>query len=370
MSRPSVWLSIAVGTALIAVPTVTWLVSRAPSALPGMVWIEGGEFQMGNDTPPGPDNPDRVKQDEFPAHIVELTGFWMDTHEVTNREFLEFVEMTGYVTFAEKNPTAEDLTRAGGDPDLIPEDKLVPGSIMFDCEFNRDTLSTGYDLWEYQVWKFEVGANWRHPQGEGSSIDDIMDHPVVHVNWEDAAAYCEWAGKRLPTEAEFEYAASCRDGRKYPWGDEWNPGDQYQCNYWQGVFPTERLNLDGHENTSPVGSFAPNELGLYDMSGNVWEWCHDLYHAGYYAESPRHDPRGPNHSYDPQEPGYIKRVMRGGSFMCNENSCTGYRCQARMKGEFTSGSFHTGFRCVVDESMLEEYEAAQAAITEWRESRP
>ncbi len=369
-SRRTIWLAIAVVAALVAaVPLAAWLIPQTSQPPEGMVWVQGGAFRMGTTERPGPENPDRVKQDEFPAHDVELDGYWMDAHEVTNREFLEFVEMTGYVTFAEKVPTREELTRAGGHPELIPEDKLVPGSMVFNCEFNRLDLRTDHDLWEYDVWMVEPGANWRHPQGEGSTIDDIMDHPVVHVNWEDAVAYCEWAGKRLPTEAEFEYACSCRDGRKYPWGNERNPDDEYMCNYWQGVFPTERLNLDGFETTSPVGSFPPNELGLYDMSGNVWEWCHDLYHAGYYAESPRRNPQGPDHSYDPQEPGYIKRVMRGGSFMCNINSCTGYRCQARMRGEFTSGSFHNGFRGVVDESMLEEYAAAQARIAEWRESR-
>jgi formylglycine-generating enzyme required for sulfatase activity len=348
------------------------LIVEEPAQTPaGMVWVPGGAFEMGSPScpPPGAPNPDKIKPDEVPRHQVELDGFWIDKTEVTNRQFAEFVEMTGHVTFAEKVPTRADFARSGADAALIPDEELVPGSMCFNCEFNRERLVTGVANWEYQLWQVVEGANWRHPDGPDSSIADRMDHPVVHVNWDDAVAYCRWAGKRLPTEAEWEYAARGgphSDGGKYPWGNVREPNGQYQANYWQGVFPTERLNRDGFETTAPVGSFPPNRLGLYDMSGNVWEWCQDYYHHDYYADSPIRNPPGPPDSFDPQEPHIIKRVQRGGSFMCNVNSCTGYRCAARMRGEVTSGAFHNGFRCVVDSTMIDKYQAAQQRIRQWR----
>lgn len=341
------------------------LIVEEPEATPdGMAWIPGGVFTMGTTEEVTPENPDRFKRDEYPAHEVALDGFWMDRTPVTNRQYAEFVEATGYVTFAEKKPTREDFAASGVDTSRIKEKDLVPGSICFNCAFNHDTLVTGVPNWEYQVWQIVEGADWRHPEGRESSIEDRMDHPVVHVNWDDAVAYCQWAGKRLPTEAEFEYAArGGREQQKYPWGNELlGPDDTYLCNFWQGTFPTERLNLDGFETSSPVASFPPNAYGLYDMAGNVWEWCSDYYHADYYSISPRRNPQGPDECFDPQEPGIIKRAQRGGSFMCNTNNCTGYRCAARMRGEVTSSSFHNGFRCVVDPSMLDEFHAAQARI--------
>ena len=351
------------------------LIIEEPVETPeGMFRVAGGTFLMGTpDLPrPGEPNPDRIKLDETPAHEVELDGYWIDETEVTNKQFAEFVEMTGFVTFAEKVPTREELARSGLDMSQVPDEELYAGSMCFNPEFDRENLVVGPQNWEYQVWKIQRGADWRHPTGPDSSIEDRMDHPVVHVNWEDAVAFCQWAGKRLPTEAEWEYAARggpLHDGRKYPWGNERDPDGKYLANYWQGVFPTERLNLDGFESTSPVRSFPPNLLGLYDMSGNVWEWCQDYYHDDYYAVSPRRNPQGPNHSRDIHEPDVIKRVQRGGSFMCNTNSCTGYRCAARMRGEFTSGSFHNGFRCALDPSMIEEHQEAQSRIQKWRESR-
>lgn len=349
------------------------LIVEPPRPAPdGMVWVQGGRFEMGTNElfPPGQPNPQRIKADEFPQHTVELDGFWIDTTEVTNQQFSEFVAMTGYLTFAEKVPTREELARSGLDVSHFKDEHLVAGSLCFNPNFNRQTLDTLVDGWEYQVWKFVPGANWRHPEGPESSITDRMHHPVVHVSWEDAVAFLEWSGQRLPTEAEFEYAArNAGHSTRFPWGNELTPGGEMMCNYYQGTFPFDNLVEDGFPGPSPVRSFPPNSLGIYDISGNLWEWCHDYYDANYYSNSPRRNPQGPNRSFDPQEPSLIKRVMRGGSFLCNTNSCTGYRCEARMKGEFNSGAFHTGFRGVVDPRGLPLWQARQSKILEWRTSQ-
>lgn len=371
-----IYITIAVSCLLGAVLLASVLqpTSQKPSKVmnEGMVWVPPGEFIMGtNDVPPqGASNPDRIKPDEYPAHEVQLDGFWIDETPVTNRQFLEFTEMTGYVTFAEKIPTREDFAKSGVDTSLIPDSALKPGSMCFNEKFNKDNLVTGVPLWEYQVWAVVDGADWRHPNGPDTSIDGLLDHPVVHVNWDDAVAYCKWAGKRLPTEAEFEYTARAAGKPiKYTWGDVREPDGTYMCNYWQGEFPTSRLIEDGFKMTSPVKSFPPNELGVYDIAGNVWEWCSDYYDAQYYSRSPKLNPQGPLESFDPREPGIVKRVQRGGSFMCNTNSCTGYRTGARMAGDVISSSFHNGFRCVVDESMLKEYQTAQDKIQKWRDEQ-
>lgn len=323
------------------------IVRDAPKDAPtGMVWIPGGQFAMGNSN---------GAPDEQPAHEVVINGFYLDSKEVTNRDFQTFVKATGYVTTAERQPELGSIDPRSplANAEIKPEFN-VPGSICRRNVSSRDELDP--DIGAYSWWSYVPGASWRTPDGEDSTIDDRLDHPVVHVSWRDAMAYCKWAGTRLPTEAEWEYAArGGKAGLIYPWGNDRNPDGQWLNNIWQGDFPVDNKVEDGFETTAPVGSFPPNEYGLYDMSGNVWEWCHDYYMPDYYLNSPRHDPMGPRESYDPQEPGIIKRVQRGGSFMCSDSYCVGYRVSARMKGEEDTGAFHTGFRCVLTPEMLAKY---------------
>jgi formylglycine-generating enzyme required for sulfatase activity len=293
----------------------------------GMVWIPPGKFWMGSD--------DGLFPDAQPVHQVELDGFWMDKTEVTNAQFACFVEATGYVTVAERQPNPKDY------PDA-PKEKLVPGSIVFTAPKEKLPLDAPLAWWKYQP-----GACWRHPEGPGSSIEGRENHPVVHVCWDDAVAYANWAGKRLPTEAEWEYAArGGLDRKRYVWGDELKPDGKWQANIWQGHFPNENTAEDGFRGTAPVGSFPPNGFGLYDMAGNVWEWCADWYRPDYYAESPGRNPPGPGSSHDPMEPGVPKRVQRGGSFMCSDMYCVRYLPAGRGKGAVDSGAPHVGFRCV------------------------
>lgn len=325
-------------------------------APPGMVWVPSGKYLMGSRD---------GKDDEKPVHDVEISGFWMNITEVTNAEFQRFTDATGYVTIAERTPKREDFAGLT-DVSLIKDEDLVPGSICFNPKFDRELVKQLRDRgtdpnWPYAVWMLQKGANWRHPQGSHTNIADKLDHPVVHIAWPDAVAYCEWAGKRLPTEAEFEYAT--RGGlqqREFPWGDKLQDGDQWPLNIWQGEFPEEHHVRDGFQFTAPVKSFRPNGYGLYDTSGNVWEWCADWYQPEYYSDSPRRDPKGPRDSFDPNEPGLPKRVQRGGSFMCNANYCLGYRCAARMKGEPSSGAYHCGFRCVLSPGDYDAFVKAPA----------
>ncbi len=306
----------------------------------GMKWIPGGRFQMGSLSGP--------QEDERPVHKVSIDGFWMDETEVTNAQFLKFVEATGYKTVAEKAPKREDFEGQLQPGVTIPDEMLVPGSICFNPNLDMRTLRKDFVNWPYQVWKYQPGADWRHPLGPDSSIDKILDHPVIHVSWEDAQAYCLWAKRRLPTEAEWEYAArGGLESKDYPWGNERNPDGKWLHNTWQGVFPETHDVKDGFEGTAPVKSYKPNGYGLYDMSGNVWEWCQDWYRPNYYSISSGKNPTGPSDSFDPNEPQVPKRVQRGGSFMCSDDYCTGYRVSARMKGDVLSGTFHCGFRTVL-----------------------
>jgi formylglycine-generating enzyme len=309
---------------------------RTNSSIPstnGMIWIPGGTFWMGaQDGHP----------DEQPLHQVTMDGFWMDKAEVSNEQFAKFVDATGYITIAERKPDPKDFP--GADPSL-----LVPGSVVFSPP-NQDVPLDNPSGW----WRYVPGANWRHPNGSDSNIVGHEKYPVVHVAWEDAAAYAKWAGKRLPTEAEWEYAArGGLDRQPYVWGSEKVPGGKWQANIWQGHFPNQNSGDDGFTGLAPVASFPPNGYGLYDMAGNVWEWCADWYRPDYYANSPAKNPPGPDESFDPDEPAAKKRVQRGGSFMCSDVYCTGYRPSARMKCTPDTGLSHTGFRCVVSEAKMQ-----------------
>ncbi len=305
----------------------------------GMKRIPGGTFAMGSHDAQG-------RTDEFPVHQVQVKGFWMDETEVTNEAFARFVKATGYITTAEKAIDWVELSKQVPTGTPKPADSLLaPSSLVF-------VPTTGpVDLNDYsQWWAFKRGADWRHPEGPGSSIIDREKHPVVHVSWDDAAAYARWAGKRLPTEAEWEWASrGGLHGKIYPWGDESVNKAPYKANSFQGHFPYEDQALDGYKTTTaPVKSFPANGYGLFDMAGNVWEWCQDWYRHDYYKNSPRLNPKGPSTSSDPDEPGVAKRVMRGGSFLCNDGYCSSYRSSARMKSSPDSGLQHTGFRCVKD----------------------
>lgn len=306
---------------------------RRPPAK-NMVWIAGGTFRMGSDA---------HYPEEAPSHQVSVDGFWIDSYAVTNLEWKRFVKETGYVTLAERAPLAADY------PDAKPE-MLVAGSVVFQRPQQRVNLDNHYNWW---VWV--TGADWQHPEGPGSNLNGRERHPVVQVAWEDVAAFASWAGKALPTEAEWEYAArGGLDGAEYCWGDEWMPRGKPMANTWQGEFPVENLLLDKYERTSPVGSFPPNAYGIYDSAGNVWEWTADWYqdHADV-AQSccAISNPRGGERaaSVDPAEPGDAtpRKVLKGGSYLCAPNYCRRYRPAARIPQPIDTSTGHVGFRCVV-----------------------
>lgn len=293
----------------------------------GMVWIGGGEFLMGADEFP----------DSRPMHRVSVNGFYMDEHEVTNAEYAAFVKATNYKTVAERPLNPADYPG-------VPADKLVPGSAVFTPTKTQVSLDN-----PLQWWNYVPGADWSHPEGPGTSTKGRENYPAIHISYEDAAAYAKWAGKRLPTEAEWEFAAQGGKGNHtYYWGDQLKPGNKWVANIYQGNFPDKNTSEDGYTGAAPVKSFPPNPYGLYDMDGNVWEWCEDLYRPDYYTKSPKDNPKGPSDSYDPDEPGAIKRVQRGGSFLCSDDYCIRYKAGSRGKGEVTSGSNNLGFRCVKD----------------------
>jgi sulfatase modifying factor 1 len=306
------------------------------SAPAGMIWIPGGQFWMGTD--------EGYMADATPWHRVYVDGYWMDKTEVTNEHFAKFVNATRYVTVAERKPRAEDY------PQARPEN-LVAGSVVFSPPDHPVELND-----HFRWWGYIPGANWRHPEGPNSDIKSRMNHPAVHIAYEDAVAYCNWLGKRLPTEAEFEFASrGGLDRMRYVWGDEFMPGGKHMANTFQGHFPDTNTGEDGYLATAPVGSFPANGYGLFDMAGNVWEWTSDWYRADYYQTLAAKNeiamnPKGPADSFDPSEPGVRKRVQRGGSFLCTDQYCARYIAGGRGKGELDTGTNHLGFRCVRDPS--------------------
>ncbi|HEX5703576.1 MAG TPA: formylglycine-generating enzyme family protein [Pyrinomonadaceae bacterium] len=328
--------------------TITNPVS-APSAPPeGMVYIPGGEFSMGSLDPVATEmycGGDEPMNDARPIHRVSVDAFFMDETEVTNEEFERFTKATGYVTVAERKPTREEF------PDA-PEENLVAGSVVF-SPAPRPVVSL-HD--HYQWWSYVAGANWRHPDGPQSDLKGREKSPVVHIAYEDAEAYAKWAGKRLPTEAEFEFAArGGLSGKTYAWGDDLKPNGKWPANIYQGKFPVKGADKgeDGFKGIAPVARFQANGYGLFDVGGNVWEWTSDWYRADYYSTLAQQggvarNPQGPSSSHDPSEPNVPKRVHRGGSFLCTDEYCTRYMVGTRGKGEVRSASNHLGFRCVKD----------------------
>jgi formylglycine-generating enzyme required for sulfatase activity len=301
-----------------------------------MTRISGGTFRMGSDS---------HYPEEGPAHRVIVDEFWIDRTPVTNREFRKFVNATKYVTFAQIKPNAEDY------PGALPH-MLKAGSLVFARPKHRVDIRD----WT-QWWDFKFGADWKRPFGPRSSISGLDDHPVVHVAYRDALAYAQWAGKDLPTEAEWELAArGGLDGAEYAWGDEFEPQGRSMANTWQGEFPHQNLKADGYEGTSPVTAFPPNGYGLYDMIGNIWEWTADWWSATHEADAPKsccipENPRGgaePN-SYDPCQPSIRipRKVLKGGSHLCAPNYCRRYRPAARHAEPVDTSTNHVGFRCVV-----------------------
>ncbi len=324
-------------------PTVE-LAGPPPSPAPaGMVWIPGGEFSMGSKDPRGEIcGGNEPMDDARPIHRVQVDGFWMDRTEVTNAEFARFVAATNYVTVAERPLQAADYPN-------VPADQLVPGSIVFTPPGSAVPLNN-----VLRWWAWVPGASWRHPEGPSSNLDGRDNFPVVHIAYDDAAAYAAWAGKDLPTEAQWEFAArGGLSGQSYAWGIELNPGGKWMANIFEGHFPHENTRLDGHAGAAPVASFPANGYGLHDVAGNVWEWCRDWYAPDTYAKRASRGPvvRGPvvsspRDSFDPAEPGMAKRVQRGGSFLCTDQYCTRYMVGTRGKGAPDTGSNHVGFRCI------------------------
>lgn len=317
---------------LVAVITACTPERNAMVKQDNMVWLQGGEFTMGT-------NSKESYEHERPAHLVKVNSFWMDTTEVTNAQFKMFVEATDYKTIAERKPDWEELKKQlpEGTP-KPPDSVLVAGSLVFQPPAGFVSLHD-YSQW----WVWTTGADWQNPEGPATTIEARWNHPVVHIAYEDAKAYCNWIGKRLPTEAEWEFAARVSE-------DETQSENKPSANYFQGSFPVRNLLEDGFDRTAPVGSFEPNQNGLYDMIGNVWEWTSDLYNINYFATLPANrvteNPVGPEVSYDPAEPGITKYVTKGGSFLCASNYCSNYRTTARQGTAFDSGMSNVGFRCV------------------------
>jgi sulfatase modifying factor 1 len=316
--------------------------SHQPGIAPrGMVWIPGGQFSMGAQDPPNVDMVGmQATVDSRPIHRVYVDGFFMDKTDVTNAQFAEFVRATGYITIAEKTPIAADVPGA-------PAESLVAGGVVFSPPNHAVALNN-----ELQWWSYVQGANWRHPTGPTSSIKNKDNYPVVQVAYADVEAYTHWAHKRLPTEAEWEFAArGGLAGKPYVWGEKFQPNGKWMANTHQGHFPDQDAGSDGFAGLAPVAQYSPNGYGLYDMAGNVWQWTSDWYRPDYYLQLTKvggvsRNPKGPESPFDPAEPGEKKKVHRGGSFLCTDQYCSRYMVGTRGKGEVSTGTNHLGFRCV------------------------
>ena len=299
-----------------------------------MIWIPSGSFMMGS-------SDSMAKNDEMPIHKVELDGFWISETAVTNNQFASFVKETNYVTTAEIAPSLDDImSQLPKNTPPPPKELLVPGSLTF---INSD--QPAYPTSSIDWWKWSPQISWKNPGGKDSSIDGLGNHPVVHVSWYDAKKYSLWLNMELPTEAQWEYAAKLG-----------GVSNHREINIWQGIFPISNNRTDGHLKTNPVKYYKPNNIGLYDMAGNVWEWVRDWYRPNTYSmKNHRKNPLGPNSSYDPLEPTVPKRVTRGGSFLCNDQYCAGYRPTARMKTSPDTSLEHTGFRCIMTEQQMNKF---------------
>jgi len=334
-------------------------VGPAPGTPPsGMVWIPGGEFSMGANDPPEMNEVGmQATTDARPIHRVYVDGFYMDKTDVTNTQFAKFVRATGYVTVAERIPRAQDFPGA-------PPENLVVGSVVFTPPKRPVPLDD-----HFQWWSYRKGANWRHPSGPTSNLKGKENYPVVQVAYEDAEAYATWAGKRLPTEAEWEFAArGGLAGEPFVWGNTFRPNGKWMANTHQGHFPDTDTGEDGYTGISPVAQYPPNRYGLYDMAGNVWQWTSDWYRPDYYRELARiggvtRNPQGPTAPYDPSEPGQPKKVHRGGSYLCTDQYCSRYIVGTRGKGEISTGTNHLGFRCVMRRKQEQTANAAKQIAT-------
>jgi len=353
-------INMPVAMAAILVISSTAICASDERAPLNMKWIPTGEFTMGWDGPEG-------RFDERPAHRVRVDGFWIDTTEVTNAQFSRFIDATGYITTAERPVDWEALKKQVPPGTPKPDDKdLMPGSLVFTPPTDAANLND-FTQW----WTWTRGANWRHPEGPNSTIEARDDHPVVHVSWDDAVAYADWAGKRLPTEAEWERAARFgHDGKRYVWGDDLTPNAKHMTNIWQGEFPHHNAAKDGFTRTATVGSFPPNGANLYDMAGNVWEWTADQFHPAAYQLRLREtapgecciNPKGPTTTLDPRNPNApITRVQKGGSFLCHPSYCSSYRPSAKTASTPDSGMSHLGFRCVMTPAMRQQQQEGEPA---------
>ncbi len=316
----------------------------------GMVWVPSKTFTKG-----AKKGDQMAMKAEKPAHQVQVDGFFIDATEVTNKDFARFVEETGYITLAEKPIDWEEMKKEVPSGTPKPDDSLLQAGSL---TFNRNALEVEDKNDYHQWWEWKIGANWKHPEGPNSSIKGKEDYPVVHIAYEDALAYCDWANRRLPTEAEWEAAAQGeQENAIFPWGNEIEQLIE-NANTWQGVFPTQLDTKDGHDFVAPTKSYPPNSLGLYDMMGNVWEITQDYFNVNYYESLDPNkihkNPKGADNPFNPNNPNEVERIIKGGSFLCHDSYCASFRISARMGNTEKSSSGHVGFRTVATPEMLKE----------------